>query len=668
MSEHQKIEVDPQTAQEWFEAALLVYRSKDTDTALKLVAKAISMDPEVSAYHAFLGILFKKLNHHEQAEQAFERAIELDAKNIEAHYHLGNHYVELGHSQKAEECFQTILGLDPKHVSALHAMGLIHLQNSNYKQAEAFFQRCLEHKADFPKVLISFGDLYQHIHQPKKALEWYHKFCEQEKVTIPVLLKQAKCYLALGNMTACEELCQTVIQKNENHAMANALLGQCYQQQGQYDLAHQAFEKFRQQEIVKNANQHYSLGMVYFEQTKNLDLARENFEKALKLSPNYLAAMLQLAHIDIIEGHLDEASERLTKVLEISPENPHALRQLAHIKQTGPFEQSNVDELEAKLAELEKDDHLHIDLRFALADHLDQKSEHDRAFEHLIHANRLSAQKNPFQLEHISNQVRETKAFFTREKIEQLKELGSASQCPVFIIGMPRSGTTLLEQILSSHPGVYGAGELPEISRIRYRIQNLARKDFPESIDHLKAEQFNELAENHIQYLNQLAPEATRVIDKMPFNYYYVGLILSLFPNAKIIHSVRHPLDTCLSCYFLKFSNKLSFTYDLKHLGEIYKLHDDVMQHWKTLFPDQIFTQSYEELVENPKVCTHKLLEFIELNWHDNCLMHHENQRPVKTASNWQVRQPIYTTSVGRWKNYRQHLQPIAEVLNLDLN
>jgi tetratricopeptide (TPR) repeat protein len=668
VSEHKKIELNPQTAQDWFEAAVLVFRSKDAKTALNLMAKAISIESEISDYHAFLGIIFKQLQHHEQAEKAFQKAIQLDAKNTEAHYNLGNLYIELGHAQKAEECFRNVLKIYPEHASALHAMGLIHLQNSNYKQAESHFKRCLEIKKDFSKALISFGDLYQYIHQPKRALGWYSKFCQQEKATIPVQLKQAKCYLALGNTEACEQLCHAIILKHENHAMANALLGQCYQQQGKYQEAHQAFEKFKQEEIKKNATQHYSLGMVHFEQTRNLTLARENFDKALKLSPNYLAALLQLAHIDIIEGHLDAASDRLNLVLEISPEHPHALRQLAHIKKTEPFDKSNVDELEAKLASLDKDDNLHIDLRFALADHLDQKDEHDRAFEHLIQANQLSAKKNPFQLQHITEQVKNTIDYFSKETIEKLREIGSASQCPVFILGMPRSGTTLAEQILSSHPGIFGAGELPEISRIRYRIQNLTQKNFPECMNHVEPEQLNEIAENHVQYLNQLAPEATRVIDKMPFNYYYIGLILSLFPNAKIIHSIRNPLDTCLSCYFLKFSSKLSFTYNMEHLGEIYKLHDEIMQHWKSMFPEQIYTLSYEKLVESPKEETQKLLDFIELDWHDNCLMHHENQRPVKTASNWQVRQPIYTTSVDRWKNYQKHLHPIAEILNLDLN
>jgi len=664
----QKIELQPRTAQEWYEAAVLTYQAKSYKTSLGLIAKAITLDPDNSKYHAFIGVVLKKTNHLKESLKAFKKALELNPKNLDALHNLGSFYFESGLPLKSEPYFKQALEINPEHHLSLNAMGMLHLQAGNKNLAEEFFLKTLDLKPDFHLAFLNLADLHLHLHQPKIALTWLQKVETLIGENLECLLKKAKAYLALGNLSLCEQLCLKALQIDVDSAQGNAVLGQCYQKLGQYELAHQAFQKVQLSKQKQTAHTHASIGLVYFEQIKDYVKAKEHYQNALTIAPDYLIAHLQLASLHIIEGVLEKAEEHLNRILTISPMHPQAYRLLAHIRKTDAFEEKSLTELEHELEGSEHNESLQSELRYALADCLDQQQDYDRAFKHLKMANEISSKKSEFNLAHLKNLAHAQKCFFTKEKIASLSKNGSRSTCPVFIVGMPRSGTTLTEQILSSHPSIFGAGELQDMSELKFKFQSKYKQSFPAVLENIDSVDFNNIAEVHIEHLHQLAPDATRVIDKMPFNFYLIGMIACLFPNAKIIHSVRHPLDTCLSCYFLKFSDRMTFSYDLENLGQVYQIHSELMEHWKTVLPNRIYTQSYEELVKNPERETKRLLDYLELDWNDDCLMHHKNTRPVRTASNWQVRQPIYQTSIHRWKNYRQHLGPLAEILEFNLD
>ena len=240
------------------------------------------------------------------------------------------------------------------------------------------------------------------------------------------------------------------------------------------------------------------------------------------------------------------------------------------------------------------------------------------------------------------------------------------SDRPVFIVGMVRSGTTLVEQILSSHPDVYGAGELPDITEITRALPGfLGTGDrYPECLPKLTPEAADVMARRYLDRLTQIAPKARRVTDKLPGNFMYLGLIEFLFPGARIIHCMRDPVDTCLSAYFQDFSNNHPYAYDLSNLGAFYRGYLKLMAHWRKVIHLPLLEIKYEDLISDQERVTRSLVEFCGLEWDNRCLQFHETKRFVGTASHDQVNRPLYRESIQRWKNYERHLEPLLAALN----
>jgi hypothetical protein len=255
----------------------------------------------------------------------------------------------------------------------------------------------------------------------------------------------------------------------------------------------------------------------------------------------------------------------------------------------------------------------------------------------------------------------------TRTLLERGGELGVSSELPVFIVGMPRSGTSLVEQILASHPSVMGAGELRDIGRCAERLKTRlnSTEDYPACLVELDQETASELAEQYLERLKSICTDEIRVTDKMPGNFLRLGLVAMLLPGARVIHCRRHPLDVCLSCYFQDFIRRsgLSYAFDLQNLGEYHTQYAKLMEHWRHVLPLRLLEVDYEQLVDEPEKMSRHLVEFCGLPWDPACLEYHKTQRNVWTASSWQVRQPIYTQSVGRWKHYETYLQPLKNAL-----
>ena len=261
------------------------------------------------------------------------------------------------------------------------------------------------------------------------------------------------------------------------------------------------------------------------------------------------------------------------------------------------------------------------------------------------------------------------RAVFTAELMHQKRDLGDPSMIPVFIVGMPRSGTTLVEQILASHPKVFGAGELSEFSKA---VTSLGMPNgalsFPETVPGLSAEQLRQLGTSYLDAIEAAAPGAERITDKMPANFRFVGLIHLALPNARIIHMRRDPVDTCLSCFSLLFVGDLPYCYDLGELGRYYRAYQTLMEHWRQVLPAGVMLEvQYEEVVADVERQARQIVAYCGLEWDDACLAFYRTQRPIRTSSAAQVRQPIYRTSVGRWKPYRHLLQPLIKELGVEL-
>jgi hypothetical protein len=307
-------------------------------------------------------------------------------------------------------------------------------------------------------------------------------------------------------------------------------------------------------------------------------------------------------------------------------------------------------------------------LHFGAAGLLDKLGRYDDAFAHARQGNELGRRLfRPFDPVAQAASTSRRIAYATPERLRAMPRATHGNRRPAFIVGMPRSGTSLVEQILASHPAVFGAGELPTLGQIAVSI---ARADwdegdpYPQCLESLSIRRANRLAAQYLSHIESLNRNATYVTDKMPLNGSLLGLVELLFPGCHVIHCVRDPLDTCLSCYLTGFQEGNAFTADLAHLGAYYRDYQRLVGHWKSVVELPILDVRYEDLVQNPAPQVRRMLDFLNLPWDDRCLKFHDNPRPVHTASRDQVRRPMYRSSIGRWRNYEKHLGPLIAALD----
>jgi hypothetical protein len=271
--------------------------------------------------------------------------------------------------------------------------------------------------------------------------------------------------------------------------------------------------------------------------------------------------------------------------------------------------------------------------------------------------------QNPWIKTKLHDIVEHLPKVFTRHFLKQ-PEQTKETRCPIFIVGMPRAGTTLIEQILSSHKNIYGAGELSILDEVIQEACHAARLPFNTWVTQLTDYEFAVLGEKYLDRTWGLAPDKQFIIDKMPSNCFYIGMIYRMLPTAKIIHAIRDPMDSCFSCFTHLFKNSMLFAYDLTALGDYYVLYAQAMQHWLTVLPSTvIFDLPYEQMVAHHEALSKQLVEYIGLSWDPNCLKFYKNDRVVKTASLIQVRKPIYKTSVQRWQYFAEELKPLLQIV-----
>jgi hypothetical protein len=328
-----------------------------------------------------------------------------------------------------------------------------------------------------------------------------------------------------------------------------------------------------------------------------------------------------------------------------------------------------MERLSEQLGNVPYQDRVH--LHFALAKAYDDLGQHDCSFCHQLKGNALKRRQIVYDEGNTLGMFARTRAIFDKQLMHRMRTVGEPSPLPVFIVGMPRSGTSLAEQILASHPKVFGAGEFPdfpELATAALRPRNSRETSFPEVIPHISADQFRTLGERYCKQLAALAPTATRITDKMMINFRFTGLINLALPNARIIHTRRDPVDTCLSCFSILFTGSQPHTYDLAELGRYYRAYDRLMAHWREVLPEGAMLEvRYEELVADLEGQARRMIAHCGLEWDPACLNFHKNDRPVRTASALQVRQPIYQTSVGRWRPQDELLGPLLEGLGLSM-
>ena len=367
-----------------------------------------------------------------------------------------------------------------------------------------------------------------------------------------------------------------------------------------------------------------------------------------------------------ITGDLDDARSSFEAALDINPDFAEAFRKLA-----GHRTFSADDPQVLHMTKLVDAGGVHagvaVNLHFALAEIFDKAGNAEQAFRHLHQGNGIKRQTlKGYDPNVVLHRIARTARIFNTDLFEQFRSAGDPDARPVFIIGMPRSGTSLVEQILASHPRIYGAGETRfvelELANVITRIQ--PDKGYPDFVPGLNPEELAVMGQGIMQALSQNSGNAERITDKMPQNFIYAGLIKLVLPNARIIHCRRDPLDTCFSCFKKMFSDDVPFSFDLQELANYYKSYRALMDQWRDILPGGMLEVDYENVVDDLEGEAQRLIDYCDLDWDPACLAFHETKRDVATASNLQVRKPIYTSAVAAWKPYEAYLGPLLELRN----
>ena len=400
-----------------------------------------------------------------------------------------------------------------------------------------------------------------------------------------------------------------------------------------------------------------------------IEIARGNFTaahdlitKALSLKPDCAMFHHNLGYVLGALSRMPEAVTAYRKAVELAPDYAEALFNLSQMVRVKPDDPivAQVNRLTGKPGLSDRD---RCFIEFAAGKVHANLGHHDRAFRHYAAGNKSRAA----ELKEVTG-----RAFMERildvcdaEFLKTGAGQRPPDRRPVFIVGMPRSGTSLAEQVLASHPDVHGGGELPLIDRICNALPQRApgRKPYPECLAEAPSELLAEFAASYLKHAGAGAGEARIITDKAPLNFRHLGLIARLFPDARIVHCRRDALDTCLSCFFQNFTHGQEYSFDLGTLGQFYTDYRWMMDRWAERLPLPVFDLVYEDLVGDLEGVGHKLLDFCGLEWHPDCARFFETERPVLTASRAQVRRPVYTTSIGKWRNYDQHLGPLIEAL-----
>ena len=513
---------------------------------------------------------------------------------------------------------------------------------------------------------------------------------------IPYLeeLQLALSHQAAGHLGQAEEILQRVLAHKSNHATALKLLGRLYCDSGRVEQGIRCLEQCVQYEPGELSNYtelghvlrvtgrrdaaeqvllkgiglksndpqvHYELGCLYHDQTK-LEPASAELNLALKLSPNHIAARQRLGEIHQALGQSGEAESCFRRVISKSPHDPEAHRGLAYLKRFTEYS-PDIQSMEASYEKSSEQGMDRVVLAFSLGKVFEDLERYDDSFAYYEEANRLHRSLYQFSIDQEAAYFETYRDAFTSDWLTDTAKHAIEDATPIFVIGLPRSGTSLVEQILASHSSVFGAGEVYHSSVFDSQVAQVTGRPFPQSISSVPADVLTQSAQVYIENLRADADESARITDKLPHNFLRVGLLTTVMPQARIIHCVRDPMDTCLSIFTHFFSSAHGYASDLKELGLYYRLYERLMQDWEARFPGCMHRISYENLVTDHEHEIKQLLEYCALPFESECLRFHETTRAVNTPSAVQVRQPLYQSAVSRWKRYETHLHPLHTAL-----
>jgi tetratricopeptide (TPR) repeat protein len=569
--------------------------------AAQVVAALLQKSPDQVDFLYWHSVLLRKSGRVDAAVRPAARFVQLRPESAEAHGNLGGVLAAVGRVTEAADSLVEAVRLNPNFAPYRYNLALLQIQLGKSAEAEALLLEVVAMAPEFSAAHLTLGEQY---------------------------LKRAAIASAVAEA-------QLAVNTQPESGVAHLLLARALTEQAGKGAA----------------------GVVDTQ-------AEQHIRKALALDPKSSAAHTMLGFALQEKGEFDAAEPEFREALRLDPRQGAVYYGLATCRKYSSDDAATVQLLEGAVRIPELAPANLACIHYALAKVLEDQKQYERSLAEYEAANRIMFEsrsaRRPFDARENEHRVTQIIDTFSAEFIESQKTVGSDSELPLFVVGMMRSGTTLVEQILSSHPHVAGGGELMFWHENAGRVFAPGHQSFNPDIA-------ESVCREYISRLREIGPKAARVTDKLPENYLYLGLIHTLFPNARIVHCRRHPVDTCLSIYATPYTSPPDFVYMRENIVAAYRQYQRVMAHWRQVLPsDRLLEVDYEHLVADRENVTRQLVGFAGLDWDDACLHHEQNSRIVKTPSRWQVRQPIFGSSVERWKNFEPWLGAFSQLMQVE--
>ncbi|MCP4432269.1 MAG: tetratricopeptide repeat protein [Gammaproteobacteria bacterium] len=644
------------------------------------------------------GVAFQNSGKLAEAERAYHKAIKSDKKFVEAYNNLGNVLLAQGQLRDAVVAFKKAQGLLPKHPMLQHNLGNALQLQGELKLAIDWYRRAIAGDPEFIGNFINLGNALRDLGQfgdaeepyrqaiklapemadnrnnlgsllidldkPEEAIEQFLKAIEIDPEHIEAFNGLGNAFKAMDQPEKAIPAYLRAVEINPRHKDAFNGLGNAYTDVACTESAIEAYQ--RAIDIDPNHVEALNgLGNAYSEQG-GLEEATAAYRKAIEIDPKHKDARLGLGKVLSDFGEIEKAITALREALVVDSDNGDTYRCLTKNKHFSEFD-DDIRKMESLFYSPDSSADRQMHLAFGLGKAYEDLAEYEKSMDFILQATKLKRETLDYSISETERFFARIKQVFSAEYMSDISGAGDPDATPIFILGMPRSGTSLAEQILASHPQVYGAGELSDLSKLADSIPSPEPSmEYPESAACQSVVDLAELGGKYIAAIRRYSSNAIFITDKMPHNFRYIGLIKAILPNARIVNCIRDPMDNCLSIFKNYFASTHNYSYDLTELGEYYRLYLDLMDYWKITLPGQIYDLNYETLVADAEKQVRLLLDYCHLPWDDACLNFYSTRRKVRTASNAQVRRPIYKDSVALWKRYENQLEPLKRAIYSD--
>jgi len=634
-------------------------KKKEFNLAEQQLSEILKKFPDDPNALRLSGVSSLEQEKPEAALIPLQRAIRVAPKFLQAHENLAQAWTQLGDLKKAETCFKKCLEIDPSNFTNWKSLGDVLSDQRKDEEADKAYKNAIstdKKYLDLQKAMsqVQKGNLGE-------AERIYREILSDDPNNVDALRLLALLASRTGAVDQAINMLENCTKIAPDYALAWENLAKMYRQKDDPDSLQKAAFCFTKATELRPdwAEGWAGLGTMQTRSSQHKE-GIESYKKSIELKVNQPRVHLSLGHVYKTTGNQEECINSYNDAISFDKNFGEAYWSLANLK-TYKFSGEEILNMEKRVELTEVPEREKVHFLFSLGKAFEDMGSYDESFEYYKRGNDLNRGRTTYDPKAIEALSERLKLFFTADRFNKYKGSGDNSNSPIFIVGLPRSGSTLIEQILASHSKIEGTMELPNIMNIARKLGNSTkdRTAYPEVIDTLQGIDLTDLGKSFINETQFLRTGKQHFIDKMPNNFSHIGLIKLILPNAKIIDARRNPMDTCFSCFKQLFARGQVFTYDLSEIARYYVNYVNLMDHWDKVLPGYVYRVQHEDLINDQEGVTRDLIDFCEVDFESSTLEFYKTKRAVKTASSEQVREPINTKGLNQWKNYETHLKDL---------